>query len=559
LAITTTPDDALRLAVKLCKRLDDRATEIEKYERYYEGQHNLRFATRKFRDAFGALFREFADNYCGLVVDSTSERLRIEGFRIPTPQKEKEQEEAAEKQEEAVALQAERAHELALAEASAATVAQAATGSGTPTGSAAPAPVVPPATPAAKPDLDVDSSEPQQMIVGDSATGDDEAWEIWQRNNLDLQSDLAHETALVTGYSYIMVGPQDDGSTENPLITIEHPLEVIHQTAPGNPTHVTAAIKRWYDEEEGRWFLTLYTPDSVFRYQSNSTSKNTPGTRVATSDRTGRWVPREGTDAVIKNPFPDETVPVIPIVNRQKINGSGRSELADIIPLQDAVNKLCNDMLVASEFAAFRQRILTGMEMPEDEHGNIIPDFDLKAAIDRIMVIKDENVKVSEFGVTDLSTYVKAIEHLRDDIAAISRTPPQYLVGEVVNVSSEALKAAESGLVQKAKRRCRFYGESWEQAMRIAFLLKGDEERAESYAAETIWANPEVMTEAALADSLSKYMVLGVPIVAIWERMGVSQTEIKRWLQLKTEEPELPAGWAAAVGSLAKVSQKDVE
>jgi hypothetical protein len=67
------------------------------------------------------------------------------------------------------------------------------------------------------------------------------------------------------------------------------------------------------------------------------------------------------------------------------------------------------------------------------------------------------------------------------------------------------------------------------------------------------------MTEAALADSLSKYMVLGVPIVAIWERMGVSQTEIKRWLQLKTEEPELPAGWAAAVGSLAKVSQKDVE
>ena len=92
----------------------------------------------------------------------------------------------------------------------------------------------------------------------------------------------------------------------------------------------------------------------------------------------------------------------------------------------------------------------------------------------------------------------------------------------------------------------------------MAFELKGDEERAEAYAAETIWSNPEVMTEAALADSLAKYAVLGVPMVAIWERMGVSQTEIKRWLQLKKTEPAEPVGMPAALGALIKAGDKQV-
>lgn len=564
--ITTTPEEALATAIGLCEKLDSRRAGVEHFERYYEGEHNLRFATKKYRDAFGALFKEFADNYCGLVVDSTSERLRIEGFRFPTKKKEEEREEAIQKQQEAAELAATRAHELAVAQANAVAAkanAKAAVAS-TPGGDEETAEEEPDEAEPDESELPaaeaVENTEGTvQTIVGDDSTGDSEAWELWQRNNLDLYSDVAHETTLVTGYSYIIVGPQDDGSTDQPLITVEHPLEVISQQQAGNSKTTIAAIKRWFDESEERFYLTLYLPDSVWRYQSSSVSKNSPGSNPTIASTSSRWVPRPGADNVIVNPFPDGIVPVIPIVNRQKMNGQGRSELVDIIPLQDAINKLCNDMMVASEFAAFRQRLLTGMEIPEDEHGNIIPDFDLKAAIDRIMIIKDDNVGVHEFAVSDLKTYVTAIEHLRDDIAAISRTPPQYLVGEVVNVSSEALKAAESGLVQKVKRRSRFYGECWEEAMRLAFVLKEDDERGESYAAETIWSNPEVMTEAALADSLSKYAVLGVPMVAIWERMGASQTEIKRWLQLRREEPPMPNGMPAALGSLVKVSQKDVE
>lgn len=44
---------------------------------YDLGNHHLTFATDKFLNTFGALFREFADNLCDDVVDALSDRLQI--------------------------------------------------------------------------------------------------------------------------------------------------------------------------------------------------------------------------------------------------------------------------------------------------------------------------------------------------------------------------------------------------------------------------------------------------------------------------------------------------
>lgn len=49
---------------------------------YYEGRHNLAFASERFVNAFGRLFQEFADNVCDDVVDEPVDRLQIERFTI---------------------------------------------------------------------------------------------------------------------------------------------------------------------------------------------------------------------------------------------------------------------------------------------------------------------------------------------------------------------------------------------------------------------------------------------------------------------------------------------
>jgi hypothetical protein len=54
----------------------------DRFRRYYDGQHDLAFATEKFENTFGSLFREFALNLCPAVCDAVADRLKIEGFAV---------------------------------------------------------------------------------------------------------------------------------------------------------------------------------------------------------------------------------------------------------------------------------------------------------------------------------------------------------------------------------------------------------------------------------------------------------------------------------------------
>jgi Phage portal protein, SPP1 Gp6-like len=53
-----------------------------KLERYYRGVHDLSFATEKFQNAFGTLFREFAMNLCPAICDAIKDKLRITEFGV---------------------------------------------------------------------------------------------------------------------------------------------------------------------------------------------------------------------------------------------------------------------------------------------------------------------------------------------------------------------------------------------------------------------------------------------------------------------------------------------
>jgi hypothetical protein len=54
--------------------------DYEKYEEYYEGDHELEFATDRWKTAFGNEFEQFADNWCQVVVDSLVQRMEIIGW-----------------------------------------------------------------------------------------------------------------------------------------------------------------------------------------------------------------------------------------------------------------------------------------------------------------------------------------------------------------------------------------------------------------------------------------------------------------------------------------------
>ena len=363
-------------------------------------------------------------------------------------------------------------------------------------------------------DASVERLRVEGFRFGPQDTGaDSDAWEIWQANYLDADSELAHTEASKCGLSYLLVLPGADPQT--PRITCEHPAQVITYSAPDDRRNRLAAFKRWM-EADGSSRAVLYTREAFYflRRERNSRVKG--------------WTGAGG----IVNPI--GVVPVVPMINLPGLLGGGMSDLQAVISLQDAINKLLADMLVNSEFVAYPQRYATGLEIPTDPAtGRPMDREAFLSSVSRLWVAENPAVKFGQLEGSDGLGYVRQIEALVQHIAAQTRTPPHYLLGQSgAFPSGESLKATETGLVAKVKRKQRSYGEAWEEAMRLAFAYRGDTIRAEAADTETIWADPEARSEGELVDALLKMRQLGVPITELWRRYGATPQEIERWAEL---------------------------
>jgi hypothetical protein len=369
---------------------------------------------------------------------------------------------------------------------------------------------------------------------------DKDAWRIWQANQLDADSQIAHTTALVKGIAYVSVGP---GQTlDTPEILVEDPCQTIVMYEPGSRRRRAAGLKRWVDDS-GRLMANLYLPDWVEKYESDNVSRTGQWdlTRI-------RWRRRlvDGEPWPLRNVL--GVVPLVPLPNNPQLTSEGRSEIASVIPLNDAINKLVADMLIASEFGSFRQRWATGIEPNIDpETGAEVEPF--KAAADRLWMARGSGdinnpPRFGEFEQTDLTQFTHAVELLVQHIASESSTPYHYFMQHGGQPpSGESLKSSETGLVAKAMRKQRFFGEAWEEVISLAFRQIGDIEKAKIVESETIWRDPESRTESEHVDALIKMASISVPHEILWEKWGASPTEIARWKELIAagESTEPPA------------------
>ncbi|MGW6597903.1 phage portal protein [Streptomyces sp. NPDC055036] len=357
--------------------------------------------------------------------------------------------------------------------------------------------------------LIVDSVNERMFIDGfqmtDKQGGDKDAREIWQRNHLDAESNSAHLDAMIHGDSYAIVWGDEDGQ---PVISIESAENVVVQYRPGSRWDIEAAAK-FYTDDWGREYVTLWLPTGVHT-----------GSGLA-----GSW----GDYRTQPNPL--GVVPVVPIPNRSRLTGPPISDLSVVIPLADAINKTVADALVASEFAAWPQRYVTGLEIQEDEQGR--PQEPYKVAVDKLLQAESPDVTFGQFQAADLSNYVDLVNMLVQHMASISRIPFHYfLLNGGAAPSGESITSAEAGLIAKTRERMLHFGEAWERVMRLAFQVLGDA-RAEAYGAEVIWRDPENRTEAQHMDALLKLELIGVPRDQLLSDAGYTPQQIERFRSMR--------------------------
>jgi hypothetical protein len=390
-------------------------------------------------------------------------------------------------------------------------------------------------------------AEAERLIVqgfrfGTSVDGDKTAWGVWQANEMDAESQIAHEITLVKGVSYAAVDPMSP--TAAPNISIEDPSEVIVETRPGNRRDRLAGLKVWTDDD-GYIRAYLYLPTEIWRWRSEKPRQSDGMSQV-------RWIPYAdpGEDQVLTNRL--GVVPIIPLLNRPRRSGVGRSEIIPVMGNQNAINKLRFDALIASEFVAFPQRWATNIEVPVDpDTGKPIQPF--KPGVDNLWVVrrptpaesmeygdKVPSPQMGQFPAADLAPYINMIEEEVGQMASISRTPYHYLLGSPTSVppSGESLKSSEAALVRKVGREQVHLGEGWEEVIRVCFIAMGQTTKARTDG-ETIWEDTETRNEAARGDTVLKQYAAGLlPDAMALEMLGYSQQQIERIAVMKANEPQ---------------------
>ena len=355
--------------------------------------------------------------------------------------------------------------------------------------------------------------------VGDDHAADPTANAIWQANGLDAQSQLVHTDAITCGESYATVWFGDDG----PEITAEHPGSTIVAYDPRRPWRRAAGL-RTYTDDWGYEHAELFLPDRVHRWVNPKPASTLVG-NVA-------WEP-DGDP--MENPL--GVVPVVVFANAARSKRPKQitdvSELAPVIPLNRAANKVLTDMLVASEHHADPIRWATGYRIERNsETGEIVPP---KIRTDRLLVSEDPAAKFGALSPSDFPA-VKLLDVVISHVASISRTPPHYLNASADRLSGESIKAAETGLVAKVHRKQRRFGEAWEEVIRLAGAVAGNAELAAAHQAEVIWADAETRTEAEHVDAVMKKQALGVPKQQLWEDLGYTPGQIARFEAMLAED-----------------------
>jgi hypothetical protein len=389
-------------------------------------------------------------------------------------------------------------------------------------------------------DAMVERMQVEGFRIGKSDTGDKATWEIWQASNMDSGSDQLLLEAAIGGSAYALVAP-NPARPERPLIYAEHPSQCIVAYEPGTGRRVRAAgLKVWMDDWTGIQFATLYLPDALYKWQSEKPQAGIVGGTA----QAPIWRPRVGEDFQQTNSLGQ--VALIEVPNNPRLLTGGVSEIADVISIQDRINKTLADRMMTQDYGAFPQKWAAGFPA-EDENGN--PQR-INVGKDRMVTSDVAETKFGQWEAAPLDPYSAAKREDVKDVASRTRTPAQYLLGEMSNVNGETLKASESGLVSKVRQRQRTAGEGLEEIVRLARLSASIGGPDESM--ETIWRNPEFRTEGELTDALVKMSSLGVPQEALWERWGASQVEIARWKLQRAEQVQLDP-----VGQLSRLTQQD--
>lgn len=354
-----------------------------------------------------------------------------------------------------------------------------------------------------------------EIVVPDANA---ETWKrLWDGSELKLESDDTHEAVLVTGEAFLIAWP-DEENTPQAYYNDPRLCHVFYD--PSNP-RVKQFAAKWFVDSDETVKLTLYYPDRLEYYRAQK-------------------------DPSSANAFQPEDEPAaneygeIPVFHFRLGKRTVKSDLKSVIPIQNGINKLLADMMVAAEFGAFKQRyVISNADTAgklKNKPGEV---WDVPAG-DGV----GQQTQIGELSSTDLDNYLKSIDNLSVAISSITRTPKYYFFSAGSNLSGEALIAMEAPLNKKAQDRIDRFIPVWRDVARFMLKISGEEVDPSEIHVE--FDKPATIQPLTDAQILSAYVGAGVPLLTAVRWTGKDEEELAQL------EDDMNAAEAKAQTSLAQ-------
>lgn len=351
------------------------------------------------------------------------------------------------------------------------------------------------------------------------------AWDLWQRNRMDARQAEVHRPALTYGAAYVTVTPGVDGV---PVLRPRSPRQILATYIdPALDPWPQYALETWVTQRNAKQRRMGVLYDDTYMYTLDLGALST-GDTAAEIARVTRPISVLEVIDVVRHGATYEGEPVCPVirfVNSRDADDMIVGEIAPLILQQQAINSVNFDRLLVSRFGAQPQRVITGWAGNKAEV--------LKASAMRIWTFEDPDVKTQSFPQASVEPYNAILDEMLQHVAMTAQISPSQVTGKIVNVSAEALAAAEANQQRKLAAKRESFGESWEQTLKLAAEMYGEnpdaaQETTAEAGAEVIWRDTEARSFAAVVDGVTKLAGAGVPIEHLLTVVpGMTQQQIQ--------------------------------
>lgn len=406
--------------------------------------------------------------------------------------------------------------------------------------------------------LHVDGYRPSGTTTIETASSDnpEPSWQAFRANRMISRQHGIHRSVSKYGTAYIVVLPgvmATDEELESNDVPVMRPVSPRRMTAfyaddvddewPQCAIEVKVAGSPARQQNQ-RLIVSLY--DEVARYIMTSDI----GTFVD-SGQTNRMVESAGQvslrlaepgDPYLNglDPISYHSLGICPVVRflyEADLDGETdcSGEVEPLMPIQDQINSTTFNLMMAEQYQAFKQRWVTGMS-PADEMGREKAPF--RPGVDRVWAAEDPATRFGEFGEANMPPYVENREAGIRHMSTISQVPPYHLLGQIANLSAEALAAARDGLDRKVEELQSILTDPWRNTFRLSCLAVGDKHGWNDLFGEVVWRDTSARAFSATIDGLGKAaQMLGIPVEELWRRIpGATADDVNRWAQAKQTE-----------------------